>query len=242
MGASNFVPLFERDIQNHALIFFRQNILRRASSSARSSITIPTDNTEWNKLADQFDKSGPSQNMYVFTKAFTSTTKFLHLGLYEKNTSTLLASAYGDVDAGETPQYWSMQSASSTAVKKETQFRDWLDATSLGNGIISLVARQSLGNSQYAARHTGLAVSQSHSGNMTTNIQWDEMVTDGNSEYKPGDILYGNFDTVSSNVVMVKYFDNQTKSSKAEAWSLHPGNTNSPPQKHQTEIFMRSVK
>ena len=240
IGASNFVPLFQRNNQNNALIFFRQNVPQRASSDARSSITIPTNYTDWDKLDAQYDKSGPFQNMYVFTKAFTSTTRFLHLGHYEQDTSILLASAYGNVDTGELLQYWSMQSMSSTAVKKETQFRDWLDATSLGNGIISLVARQSLGSQQYAARHTGLMVSQGHNGKMTTNIQWDETLKDGNSDYTPGEILYGNFDTASTDLTMIKYFDIQTKPSKVEAWSLTPGNTSSPPKKYQTDIPIRS--
>lgn len=239
IGASNFVPLFQRNIQDNASIFFRKNSPQRASSDNRRSITIPTDNTLWDELDGQFDNSGPSQNMYVFTKAFTSTTRFLHLGHYEKDTSILLASAYGNVDTEEPTQYWSVQSASSTPVKKKTQFRDWLDASSLGNGVISLVTRQSLGSEQYAARHTGLMVSQSHNGKMTTNIQWDEMVPDGNSEYNLGEVLYGKFDTLSPDLTMVKYFDNQTKSSKAEAWSLPPGMT---PRKQRTEIPMRSVK
>ena len=169
IGAGNFVPLFQRVVQNESEIFFRDIVTRRASLDDRRKIMPPIENDEWDEIDRQFDDAGPSKNMYVFTKAFSSTTRFLHVGPFSHETSNLLANVYGNVETGN-QSWWSMQSASSTHVNKETKFKDWLDASSLGDDRISLVARQSIGSQQYAARHTRLRVSQGQSRKMTTTL------------------------------------------------------------------------
>ena len=201
---------------------------------------LPVDNDVWDELDSHFDDAGPNKNMYVFTKAFSSTGRFIHLGPYDQDTSNLLANAYGNVDT-EKQSWWSMQSASSTAVNKETKYKDWLEASSIGDERISLVARQSLGSQQYGARHTGLKVSQGPNGHMTTELLWNDTVADGNSEYTPGEVLYGNFDTVSHVLTMIKYFGRSKGESKVEAWSV-PTEKGPAPRKHPIDIPLGSVK
>lgn len=122
--------------------------------------------------------------MYIFTKAFTSATSFLHFGLFGEESETLFANAYGNVDSNSRREYWSMQSASITKILQEKKFRQWTDAKHIANGVVSLVARLSGGSETSLAQHIGMKISQHPDGKMTNELLWISKQDDGNSDFK----------------------------------------------------------
>ena len=179
--------------------------------------------------------------MYTFTRAFKSVRSFLHLGLFGDGSNTILVSAYGNVDSGSYGKWWSMLGSASATVPKEDQRRSWTDASAIGDGIISLVARLSIGNKKTAAQHVGLGISPAKDGRMSMEVLWTKTEDDGNSEYTPGQILFGSFDSDSKVLTMVKYFGSETKLSKIEAW-VATTNKSFPPTKLDTQLDLKYVK
>ena len=235
------MPLFEPNPKDSKTILFRSAVGQRASSLGQQKVDIGASNAEWKALQTQILNGGPSANMYIFTRAFKSITSFLHLGLFGKGSDTILASAYGNVDSGSFDKWWSMQGSASAVVPKEERYRRWTDASAIGAGVVSLVARLSVGNKKTNAQHIGLGVAPGNDGKMDMKLLWNKIEDDGNSEYEAGQILYGNFDAGSKDLTLVKYFGNETRTSKVEAWAF-TAEVSSPPTRIGTQIDLRYIK
>ncbi|KAG8531944.1 uncharacterized protein KY384_003580 [Bacidia gigantensis] len=220
IGVGNFVPLFERSSKDSDFVLFREDVTQRAMSHDRQMIAMNQSNYDWDIVTKLYARSGPSLNMYVFTRAFNSATNFIHFGVIGNHSDKLLASAYGNVEAGSHGVYWSMQSQSSSTVAIGTSWTSWKDASLVSNGTVSLVARSLTESNISVAQHLGLHFSQGRDGRMTTEVWWNQAVEDGNDEYETGQVLYGIFDANSKAVSMVKYFEHNTRLSKVEIWAV----------------------
>ena len=164
------------------------------------------------------------------------------MGLYGNDFSSLLTNVYGDVDADTFGRFWSMNTQISSPMPPEQYSRTWTDATSLGNGIISLVGRLRTAGKGTLASHIGVYVSAGSKGQGSVEIAWSQNVDDGRSGFLPGEILYGQFSKDSNDLAMVKYFDSYpARPSAVEAWSIEAAKSK-PPLKYAGQAATISLK
>ncbi|KAF5568019.1 phosphatidylcholine-hydrolyzing phospholipase c [Fusarium phyllophilum] len=230
-GIRNSVPLFEIHPADPNYMLFRQNVDQRSISETRRKIKISEPN--WKSLFNEINVSGATKNMYVYSKSFVSDQRFLHLGNIERATGEAVAGIYGPVDAGKFGRYWGMSAQGSVTFQTSTKKRTWTSADSLGNGIISLVARQYVNGTHTNALHVGYRLLENPNGQISSQVLWNQTVNDGNSGRAPGDVIYGAFAQGTDKRVMIKYFrrfDDPKSESKIEFWVLPAEAGRSPSQ------------
>ncbi|KAI9170786.1 hypothetical protein HJFPF1_00259 [Paramyrothecium foliicola] len=227
-GITNSVPLFEKNPNGEANMLFRQNIDQRAISKSRQIIKDTPSNDEWAVYYNAISASGSSKNMYVYSKSFVSDQRFLHLGKIESGGSGLVSNIYGAVDAGKFGQYWSMAAQGLGNLTASGKKRLWINAQSVNSGVISLVAREYTSGGKTNALHVGYGFTENSNGKLNPQVLWSQTVDDGNSDRRPGEIIYGSFSEDSSKRIMVKYYEGSKADSRLEFWSL-PETLNEPP-------------
>jgi hypothetical protein len=223
------------------VLFFRQNVDQRAIGQSREELNIDQNNSGWSTLNDKIGGSGASINMYVYTKSFASDQKFLHLGQFDSADSNIVTNMYGPVDAGNFGQYWGMTSQGMTNIAASTKKRRWTDVQNLGGGVFSAIGRQLTSGTTSNAIHVGLQFRQIGSGQLETNVVWNQSIDDGNNDLIVGETLYGSFDKDSEGEIMVKYFEGQKSNSKIEFWSL-ASKLDSHPVKHDSQLSTSKLR
>lgn len=223
-------------------MLFRQNIDQRAVDKSRTPIEDIPNNDEWVVYLNAITDSGSSRNMYVYSKSFVSDQRFLHLGKMESGTSEVVSNLYGPVDAGKFGRYWGMAAQGLGTLQGSSKKRLWTDAQSVDGGVISLVARESMGGGKTNALHIGYGFLENTKGQLSTRTLWNLTIDDGNSARVPGEIMYGHFSENSSTKMMVKYFEGtKADGSKMEFWTL-PGKLDEPPSQLGSSLKTTKLK
>ena len=238
----NSVPLFQISPKDPKTLLFRQRVDSRGLDSDRKKVDTKQDDDGWIKLRDQIMDAKSTTNLYVYNKGFASDTSFAHMGLYGKDFSSLLTNVYGDVDADAFGRFWSMNTQTASPMPPEQYLCTWTAATSLGNGIVSLVGRLHTSGNDTLAIHIGFHVSAGSKGQGSVEIVWAQNVDDGRSGFIPGEIIHGQFSKDSNDLAMVKYFDSDSaRPSAVEAWSIEAAKSK-PPHKHAGQAVTTSLK
>jgi hypothetical protein len=235
------VPLFEKNPQGFDSMLFRQNIDQRAIAQSRRKVMMPPSNEDWVQYLDAIKGSGSSKNMYVYSRSFMSDQKLLHLNRMVPGSPHVVTNLYGPVDAGKHGLYWGMACQGVGDLGVAQKKRLWIDAHSVGDGVVSLVAREYAIDGKTSALHIGYGFDADPNGQLRLKVLWNQTVDDGNSDRVSGEILYGCYSEKCLTPSMAKYFSGLKEDSRVEFWSIH-AKLNEPPKQFTSPLNTTKLK
>ncbi|KAH8585470.1 hypothetical protein B0O99DRAFT_646895, partial [Bisporella sp. PMI_857] len=188
----------------------------------------------WNSILSTVGASVEDQNLHPYTQGFRSPNQIVHVRQGQNN--NLIVNMYGGSPL--TTSSWNMLAQTSLPVAAVSGITTWVSMTSpsFNTGIYLLVGRVTVESGTVFPRHLAIQASTELGVPTSTPVTlfWDVTGSDGNTAWREGDSVIGQYSQDSTDLGLVKYFlynGGPPYKYKLEVWTM--------PKDMSTTLFLR---
>ncbi|KAH8586996.1 hypothetical protein B0O99DRAFT_643049 [Bisporella sp. PMI_857] len=190
-------------------LYLRSNVDRRYNGNLPSPYTAysnPPSWVAWNSILSTVEASVEDQNLHPYTQGFRSPNQIVHVRQGQNN--NLIVNMYGGSPL--TTSSWNMLAQTSLPVAAVSGITTWVSMTSpsFNTGIYLLVGRVTVESGTVFPRHLAIQASTELGVPTSTPVTlfWDVTGSDGNTAWREGDSVIGQYSQDSPDLGLVKYF------------------------------------